>query len=125
MPNVNDLKQSKYLTKEDVGRGVLLTVKGYQKVNVALETQAPEMKYVLSFLEHEKPLVLNQTNGIKISEIAGSEDFDDWIGIKVVLFNDPTIAFAGKITGGIRVRAPRNQAAPAVNPPAEDDKLPF
>jgi hypothetical protein len=28
-----------------------------------------------------------------------------------VLYNDPNVSFGGKITGGIRVRKPKNQAA--------------
>jgi hypothetical protein len=121
MPKISDLKQSKYLTKEDVTPAVLVTVGGYEQVNVAMENQAPDMKWALTFKEEEKPFVLNQTNGQLIGVITGSDDFDDWIGKKVVLYNDPTIVFAGKVTGGIRVRAPKGQAAP---PPPEDD-LPF
>lgn len=111
MPNVNDLKQSKFLTKNDVEPDILVTIKSYEQVNVALETQAPEEKYVLSFEELEKPLVLNMTNGMLIAAITGSEDFDAWIGKKVVLYNDRTVSFAGKITGGIRVRAPKTAPA--------------
>lgn len=124
MPRVSDLKQSKYLTKEDCTPPILVTISGYEQVNVAMENQAPEMKWALMFDEAEKPLVLNQTNGQIISVIAGSDDFDDWIGKKIVLYNDPTIAFAGKVTGGIRVRAPKGRAAP---PPvqSEPDEIPF
>lgn len=121
MPKVSDLKTSKYLTKEDVDPPILVTIKGYEQVNVAMENQAPDPKWALLFLEDYKPFVLNQTNGALIAGIADSDDFDDWKGKKIVLYNDPTIAFAGKITGGIRVRAPRGQAAP---PPPEDD-IPF
>lgn len=121
MPNLNDLKQSKYLTKEDVGRGVLATIQAYQQVNVALDGQPPEMKWALTFLEDLKPLVLNQVNGETIAEIAKSEEFDDWAGTKIVLYNDPTVKFGIKTIGGIRVRAPKGQAT--VPPPVDD--LPF
>jgi hypothetical protein len=122
MPKVSDLKQSKYLTKEDVSPAVLLTIKGYEQVNVAMENQSPDYKWALTFKEEEKPFVLNQTNGQLISVITGSDDFDEWLGKKIVLYNDPTIIFAGKVTGGIRVRAPKGQAAP---PPPPEDDLPF
>ena len=107
MPTVNDLKDSRFLKKEDVEPDVLVTIKGYEKTNVALESQAPEEKWTLSFRELDKPLVLNSTNGQLIQAIAGSGDFDDWIGKQIVLYNDKTVSFAGKITGGIRVRASR------------------
>jgi len=117
MPKVSDLKQSKYLTKEDCTPAILVIIGGYEQVNVAMENQAPDMKWALTFHDGVKPLVLNQTNGQVISVITGSDDFDDWIGHKIVLYNDPTIMFGGKMTGGIRVRTPKGQAAP----PPEDD----
>lgn len=109
MPNVNDLKSSKFLTKNDVEPAVLVTIKSYEEMNVAMESQAPENKWCLYFNELDKPLVLNMTNGMLIAAITGTEDFDGWIGKQIVLYNDKTVSFAGKITGGIRVRAARNQ----------------
>lgn len=104
MPRVSDLKDSKFLTKADVEPPVVATIDGYEQVNVALESQAPELKWCLKFREGLKPMVLNWTNGQLIEQITGSDDFDRWIGQKIVLFNDKNISFAGKITGGIRVR---------------------
>jgi hypothetical protein len=105
MPNVNDLKTSKYLKKEDVGDGVIVTIKGYEEVNVGMQGAAPDYKWALFFNELEKPMVLNSTNGQLLQNITGSGEFDDWIGKQVVLYDDPSIAYAGKITGGIRVKA--------------------
>lgn len=122
MPRVSDLKQSKYLTKDDVTPAILVTIDGYEQVNVALENQSPEMKWALTFKETDKPLVLNQTNGQILAVILGNDDFDAWLNRRIVLYNDPTIVFAGKVTGGIRVRAPKGQAAP---PPPSEEGLPF
>ncbi len=112
-PTVNDLKDSKFLKKEDVDPAVLVTIAGWDKVNVAMESQAEELKYVLTFQELPKPLVLNITNGMSIQDIAGTDDFDEWVGKKIVLFNDPNVSFAGKRTGGIRVRAPQQNTIQA------------
>ncbi len=109
MPKVSDLKDSRFLKKEDVEPDVLVTIKKYEKMNVALESVAPEEKFVLYFEELPKPLVLNSTNGQLIEMITGSDDFDDWIGKQIVLYNDKTVSFAGKITGGIRVRPIKSQ----------------
>lgn len=132
MPSINDLKKSSFLTKGDVKPPILVTIRGYEMVNVAKDGAPPDQKYALSFNEVEKPLVLNSTNGQIIASITGSEDFDGWIGKQVVLYDDPNISFGGKLTGGIRVRAPRNQApapakaAPAPAPAAADDTdVPF
>lgn len=110
--NVNDIKQSKYLKKEDCGEGILVTVSGIKEQNVAKEGADAEMKVCLFFNEVEKPMVLNSTNAQIIAKITGHEDDIEhtWVGAKLVLYNDPNISYAGKITGGIRVRAPKNQA---------------
>lgn len=105
MPNVEDLKTSKFLTKNDVEPPVLVTIKRYEAMNVAMESQEKEIKWCLHFQELSKPLVLNVTNGQLLSAITGSGDFDDWIGKQIVLFNDKTVMFAGEFTGGIRIRA--------------------
>lgn len=126
--HVNDLKSSKFLTKHDVEPDVLVTIERDELVNVALESQAPEEKHVLYFKELEKPLVLNMTNGMLIAAITGSEISDDWMSKQVVLYNDKTVMFAGKLTGGIRVRAAK-QAPPPVTEDTTDheqkDDLPF
>jgi len=117
-PTVNDLKSSNFLTKEDVDPPVKATITKYEEMNVALESQAPEMKWVLHFKELDKPMVLNITNGQRIQVITGSDDFKDWIGQTITLYNDKTVAFAGKITGGIRVYVPQPEVEAATPSPA-------
>jgi len=106
-PSVDDLGTSNYISKSDVGKGLLLTIRSYEKKNVGKGKQ--DIQFVFYFNEHEKGFILKPTNGKLIAAVAGSADFDDWIGKKIVLFIDPTIEFGGKITGGIRVRKPKNQ----------------
>ncbi len=142
MPNVSDLKSSKFLTKNDVEPDIIVTIRRFEKVNVALESMAPEMKWTLWFQELPKPLVLNSTNGQLIEAITGSGEFEDWVGKKVVLYNDKTVSFAGKLTGGIRVRAIKTQMkSPELQkyvggepnpdyvgdnpPPPTDDEIPY
>lgn len=114
--NIDDLKESKYLTKNDVAKPILVTIRGWDHVNVETSGNAPKMKYVLHFNEVAKPMVLNSTNGQVIASITGSKDSDGWVGKKIVLYNDPNISFGGALTGGIRVRAPRNVAPPVQAP---------
>jgi hypothetical protein len=144
MPTIHDLKKSKYLKKEDFPQPALLTIRGYEEVNVAMEGAEPELRWALTFNELEKPMVLNSTNGNIIASFLGSESFDEWIGKKIVLYADPNISFGGKLVGGIRARAPRIPAAPVAKkakaapapmptPPPEpepessqeDDSVPF
>ncbi len=121
MASIKDLKSSKFLKKEDVGEGVLVTISAVHQLNVAKEGADPDMKWCLSFHEYEKPMVLNSTNGQIIAAFTGIDDNIEsaWVGKQIVLYNDPNVSYAGKLIGGIRVRQPRNQA---VQPKSE---LPF
>ncbi len=126
MPKVSDLRDSRFLTKNDVEPDMLVTIEKYAEENVAMESQAPELKWVLYFKEFDKPLVLNTTNGQVIEILTGTDDFDGWIGKQVVLYNDKTVSFAGKITGGIRVKeAVTNVAAGPQAQPVDDEEVPF
>jgi len=104
MPTVKDLGESKYVAKEDVGSGKIVTIIGWDKQDVSRDCDPTSIKYILKFNEC-KPLVLNKTNGKMIAKITGSDDFDNWIGKKIVLWNNPDIEFQGETTGGIRVRS--------------------
>lgn len=132
MASINDLKTSKFLKKEDVGEGALVTICAVTQENIAKEGADPELKWTLHFDEFEKPMVLNSTNGQIIAKITGIENDIEvgWIGKQIVLYNDPNVSFAGKLMGGIRVRAVRKQgvkplATNVVAPPNKVDDLPF
>ena len=114
MPDISQMKNSKFLAQGDAKeRPLLLTMTTVTHENVAKEGAEQELKWCLSFVESEKPLVLNRINMELIAQITGSTNTDNWAGKKVVLYNDPSVNFGGKLTGGIRVRAPKNQAKPA------------
>lgn len=127
MPKISEMRESKFLKQEDVGRGVLATITNCDQQNVAMEGAGKEMKWCLHFRELEKPLVLNSTNIQLCAQICKSEDTDEWKGKAVVLFVDPNVSYGGKLTGGIRVRAPKPGTPPpvAVSAPLTDDDIPF
>ena len=139
MPSINDLSESKFLGKDDVGEGKLITITGYTQENMAKDGDPTEMKYVLKLRDENgqdiKPVSLNVTNGLMIAHIMATtygisrdyqpdpddpggnpvpahEQFCNWIGKQVILYNDPTIMYQKQMTGGIRVRAPQQQQAP-------------
>ncbi len=108
--HINQMKESKYLKKEDFGQtGKVGTIRGIAHENMAQEGQPPEMKYIIYFNEFQKGMVLNQTNIQLIAMITGQDDTDNWPGHQVTLYEDPTISFGGQIKGGIRVRAAVSQ----------------
>lgn len=108
------MSESKFLKRIDVGSGKLLTIKECTQENVAKEGQPAEMKWCVFFEETDKPLVLNRTNGELIAMITNKRNSDDWGGSKVVLYDDPSISYGGKLVGGIRIRAPKNRQAPPI-----------
>jgi hypothetical protein len=135
---IGEMKESKFLKKEDVGKGVLVTIDRIEQQDVSLENQPEEMKWIMYFKEvinnHNKGLVLNWTNIQLCAQAVSSEDTDHWPGKQIVLYLDPTISFGGKIIGGIRIRAPKTQPqtpepAPVVNTAESfddfDDDIPF
>lgn len=124
--HVSQLKESKFLKRADVGTGALMTMTGLTQENVAKEGADPENKWCLHFEETEKPFVLNPTNIELIKEIHG-EETDDWMGKTIVIYDDPNVFYAGKKTGGLRVRAPK-VAGPKAGKPVfkqEEDEPPF
>lgn len=128
--HISKLKKSKYLGQGDLERPVLATIKNIKDENLALESELPEIEPVMSFEEDIKPLVLKWTNAQLCAGVCGSEETNDWPGKQIVLFADPTVAYKGKVTGGIRIRAPKPQGQPAQSPgitaptaPPYDDDL--
>ena len=112
MPKISEMKESKFLKQTDVGAGMLCTVAAVTQENVAKQGAEPEMKWCLVVEESDKPLVLNSTNIQLCAKVFNSEETDDWIGKKVVLYTDPNVSYGGKIVGGIRVRAPKTTSKP-------------
>lgn len=111
MAKVHEMIESKFLKKEDVGDGVLATITGCDQQNVAMQGAEPELKWCLHFAELDKPMVLNSTNIQLCKAILLSDDTDDWINRKIVLYTDPNVSFGGKLIGGIRIRAVKGKAA--------------
>lgn len=60
----------------------------------------------------QKPLVCNATNAESFSSMAGSEDTDRWIGLRVTLYQTQVRSKGGKQVTGIRVR-PLKATGPA------------
>lgn len=113
--------KSKYLAKDDVGEdGMILTIKGVRMETLESD-EGPEDKVVLHFMENVKPMVLNRTNSQLIAIATGAKTAGEAKGKKIVVFNDPTVSFGGKITGGLRIR----KATGAPKAPEGDEGIPF
>lgn len=103
--HISKMVSSRFIKSNDVEQPVLVTINGVKKTNVAKENEPPEEKYLLTFSDFNKPLVLNVTNINLCAVACKSENTDDWIGRQIVLENDPTVMYGGRLTGGVRIRA--------------------
>jgi hypothetical protein len=102
---VSDLRNSKYLKKEDCDPPMQGTVKAVTQESMTNDSGEVQ-RWVAWFKEHQKGCVLNVTRGEQIAEITGSDDSDDWTGARVELFCDPNVRMGGKKVGGIGIRRP-------------------
>ena len=114
--------ESKFLKKDDVGEGKLLTIRNIKQHNVAMQGADPEMKWCAEFDEIDKPLVLNSTNIHLIEAALGTDDTDDWMDKQIVCYNDENVSFGGKVVGGVRVDVNRTKKFHAKNRGAVEPK---
>lgn len=121
--------ESKYLKRQDVGEdGMVLTIKGF-KVEMLKGDDGDEDKVVMLFVEDVKPMILNRTNSSLLAVCTGIKTAGEAKGKQIVVYDDPTISFGGRVTGGLRIKkvpgAPRS-APRAATPPADlNDEISF
>ena len=118
--NINGAFPSTYLKAADLqGRRVTVAIN-----TVKMEDIGGDHKPVVSFAGKDKGLVLNKTNANMIAEIAGTDETDDWKGVRIVLYPTKT-DFQGKRVDAIRVDYPEasanGRAKPVPQPVADDD----
>jgi hypothetical protein len=92
-----------YLNAEDVKEPVTITI-----TDVIPEKVGSDEKLVMYSTELEQPIALNKTCLMQLEEILQSDDTDDWVGHRVVVFNDRSVMFQGSRTGGIRFKTPKD-----------------
>jgi hypothetical protein len=126
---ISQMIESKYLKQADAEDDVIVTITKVGQANIAKDDEPPEMKWMVRFAEFNKPMVLNRTNISLLGNFLG-DDTDDWIGKQVILYNDESIQFAGKVTGGLRFKrlktaAKPRPAAPVMEDETQDGEIPF
>lgn len=102
--------ESKYLSKEDCGSGLLVTIAGMTHDNLARDGEPPEHKPVLHFQEpNVKPMILNVTNREILQEDFKVHTVGELKGLQILLYHDRNVSFGGKRVGGIRIGVPPQQ----------------
>ena len=100
---------SQYLGKQHFadGEDKVLTIEKLDENTVEnRKKQTKEVKRILHFVEDERPLILNVTNGKTIEAVLGSPYWEDWVGKKIALYVNPSIPnnFDPENPGAVRVR---------------------
>lgn len=109
MAKIGDVFPSKYLNHADLnGRRITLTI---DRVTFEVIGQPPENKAVVYFKGKDKGLALNKTNANSIHFITGSDDTDDWVNERIVVFPSQT-EYQGKRVGCIRIDPPAAPGGP-------------
>ena len=121
--------KSDYLKKEDVGEdGVILTIKGFKYETLETDNGGEEQKLAMFFQEEDyKPMIVNRTNAQLLQVATGSANAGEAKGKKIIVYNDASISFGGKVTGGLRIKKIAGAPKPAtgVMTEADFDDQPF
>lgn len=95
-----------YLKAEDL-QGKVVNIQ-IESVTIELvkddESDQKEKKLVAHFVGKDKAMILNRTNADALQAIFRTDDYEHWRGL-VQLFVDPTVKYAGRVVGGLRIRA--------------------
>jgi hypothetical protein len=112
MKSYKAYSDSRYLKKEDFPTPEVLIIIEVREEEVTAPGEKPKRRVVLYFDGKDKGLVLNQANGDALFELTGYEDPEQWIDVRVEVYCDPNVKYAGKKVGGIRLRPPAAAAVP-------------
>ena len=105
---------SRFMQSSDLDDGPkTVTIKATPSENLGT-VDKPDTKPVVVFEEDVKPVVLNITRAEAISQVAGSEDMDDWPGTRIRLSKGTT-----------RYRGERVACIDVSQPPVDADAVGF
>ena len=108
----DDVYKARWLKSDDLpDEDLILTIKDVNDEEVGEDR---EVKFILSFRELEKELILNKTNARTLADRFG-KDPSTWIGKRIALYSSE-VSFAGKMTLAIRIRMKAPVAAPNATP---------
>jgi len=128
MPEVEDMKTSRFVSKGDVRRGVVVTIVECKKGNTAPEGKAKDIKWLLYTKEFDKPLTMNMTRLRGTATATGLTNSDNWGGKQIYLDVDEKVEYPrGTRVGGIRCGKVQGQPNPDYNPDGQagDESIPF
>lgn len=125
MTNYRNVYKSDHLGVMDIeelidkGSPLIFTIKKVEQFmgNSGYKVMGKEGKFnIVHFEEGLKPWVLNAGNGLVLKRWTQSLNIEDWVGLKVQLFIDPTVKFAGEITGGVKINPQKPKGRQVITP---------
>ncbi len=128
-PTEEDLEScygSKYLSALEIGvRKIRTKIAKVRKEGLQQQGGPTRNKFVLSFSNLDKELVLNTTNKNALVDTLGRNPAD-WIGAEIGIYSEPT-TFGGKPTRGLRLRVLNKPVTPskAASKPAATEETPW
>jgi len=114
---MSDMYPSKTLKAADIPEGGALTMT-MSRIDIEEIGREKTKKPVLYFREDDRGLVLNKTNGNRISKRYG-DDTANWFGNKIQLYRDEC-DYAGELVECIRVRTSQVRTEAAAPAPVEE-----
>lgn len=97
----SDMYGSRYVSAEDLGgREPTVTIsKAYQEMLTDRQNNQTKPRIIIMFKDKTKGLVLNKTNAKTLALGTQTEDWNQWVGTRVVLYTVPT-----QMGDGVRLR---------------------
>jgi hypothetical protein len=111
----DDLYGSQYLAATDLKRPFTAVIEEIDKQDFARQGERQKMKVVLHLKGVKKPIVVNKTNALSLSEHYG-KDYDEWVGKPVTVKAERT-SYNGKPTMGLRLYPANGEDSPALKAP--------
>ena len=115
----SDFLGGDFIKKEDLqDEDILVQIKNVEAAEFVDKQTAHIEKRLQLVLGIDKKLTLNSTN-TKILVKRFGNDTNAWIGKTITLYYDESVSYAGRLTGGIRIRLPKARPVPVQAPEAD------
>ena len=121
------ISTGRYLKRESVtAEGEVHTVVKCAEEEINSVDGGSETKWIL-YLSDLKPLIMNATNIRSAVAAFGTAEVNDWGGKPLIVYDDDSVEYGGKVVGGVRLRAvPAKAKAKAKSKkPTDVDEIPF
>lgn len=86
------------------GQDIVVVIDYVRREKIVGVNGKKEYEVVAHLKNGQKPFILNKTNMKQIQKLYNAPYIEDWAGRAIQVYFDPTVVFAGKKVGGLRIR---------------------